>query len=223
MNREIRAATVLLVLPQEPGQEAPPKPQVVDRYTALKKAQAMQLDLVCVAPEANPPVCRLMNYSYENFVRKMQYKEKKATKRTLQIKEVRLKGLIAANDLERKLLQAFQYLERGDKVKFNFGASRLHLRTNPNCIAELHARVMARLPAKNVTVVNEPTLNPTTGRSCMVTMKTAPLFPAKPRAADAEQQRGSSGGDGAGGSGDDGASDAIVVTAGAQVAPPAAA
>lgn len=88
---------------------------VVDTREALRTAQERDLDLVEVAPQAKPPVCRVMDYG------KFKYKQKKRThggksKHQMQIKEVRLRPKTGEHDIAVKLKRAREFLEHGDKV-----------------------------------------------------------------------------------------------------------
>lgn len=85
---------------------------------ALVAAEKAELDLVEVAPQANPPVCRVMDYG--KFKYKEQKKEAEARKKRTEIetKELRLRYITDVGDLETKLTKAREFLEEGDKVKF---------------------------------------------------------------------------------------------------------
>ena len=79
---------------------------------ALKMAQALDLDLVKVAPQAKPPVCKILDYGKYRF--EMQKKEKEAKKN---LKEIRLSLNIDTNDFNTKVNQAAKFLQQGHKVK----------------------------------------------------------------------------------------------------------
>lgn len=85
---------------------------------ALAEADKAELDLVEVAPEAKPPVCRLMDYG--KFKYKEQKKEAEARKRRTEnvVKELRIRYRTDTGDLETKLKHAREFLAEGDKVKF---------------------------------------------------------------------------------------------------------
>lgn len=84
---------------------------------AMEIAQTRNLDVVLVAPNAKPPVARIMDYGKYRF--EMQKKEKEARKKqkVINVKEVRFTPGIGDHDFETKLKNARKFLEKGDKVK----------------------------------------------------------------------------------------------------------
>lgn len=98
---------------------------IVSRDEALEKARQAGLDLVEVARQAEPPVCRLMNFG------KFKYRQKKKVHKhhVGQLKELRLRPKIDAHDLQTKVQQARKFLEKKDKVLVNMifrGRERVH-------------------------------------------------------------------------------------------------
>lgn len=99
---------------------------VVSKQEALEKARELGTDLVEVAPQADPPVCRLMSYG------KYKYRQKKKTQQkrhVSQLKELRLRPKTDVHDLQTKIRQARKFLERKDKVLVNMmfrGRERAH-------------------------------------------------------------------------------------------------
>ncbi len=90
---------------------------VIKTTNALAKAQAKDLDLVEISPQANPPVCRIINFS--KFKYEMEKKEKEARKRQKisHVKEVRIRSRISERDLEVKIKHAREFIVGGDKVQ----------------------------------------------------------------------------------------------------------
>ena len=88
---------------------------------SAKEAQAIannkNLDLVMISPNANPPVCKIMDYGKYKYEQKKKKKESKKKQKVVNIKEVRLRPGIEANDLNTKANQAIKFLKKGDKVK----------------------------------------------------------------------------------------------------------
>ena len=86
---------------------------------ALEIANQQELDLVEVAPAANPPVCRIIEYS--KFKYDLEKKEREAKKHQKQgrLKEIRLKPNIDEHDFETKVKQVVSFLKKKDKVKVN--------------------------------------------------------------------------------------------------------
>ncbi len=84
---------------------------------AYDYAVRAELDLVCVAPNAQPPVCKIMNYGKYRFEQQKKAKENKKKQHVIEIKEVQLTPQIGIHDLETKAKAARKFLENGDKVK----------------------------------------------------------------------------------------------------------
>ena len=87
----------------------------------VRKAQAMaydsKLDLVKVAPNAKPPVCRIMDYGKYKYEQAKKEKEAKKNQKTINVKEIRLTPRIEEHDLKVKSDKATKFLKNGDKVK----------------------------------------------------------------------------------------------------------
>ena len=77
------------------------------------------LDLVEVAPQANPPVCRIMDYSKFKYEQSKREKEAKKKQKVFHVKEIRCKPKIEEHDYQVKLNHAEKFLEKGDKVKIS--------------------------------------------------------------------------------------------------------
>ena len=84
---------------------------------AYDYAVRAELDLVCVAPNAQPPVCKILNYGKYRFEQQKKAKENKKKQHIIEIKEVQLTPQIGIHDLETKAKAARKFLENGDKVK----------------------------------------------------------------------------------------------------------
>lgn len=84
---------------------------------ALKLAREAELDLVKIAPNAKPPVCKIIDYGKYRYELARKEKEAKKKQKTIDIKEVRLSPNIDTNDLNTKVNQARKFLSKGDKVK----------------------------------------------------------------------------------------------------------
>ena len=76
------------------------------------------LDVVEVAPNARPPVCRLMDYGKYKYEQARKAREAKKKQHVINVKEVKLRPKIETHDIEFKLRHARKFLEEGDKVKF---------------------------------------------------------------------------------------------------------
>ncbi len=84
---------------------------------ALRLAEDKGLDLVEVAPNANPPVCRIMDYGKYKYEQSKKEKSHKKKQAATQVKEIRLRPKIEEHDYEFKLKHARKFLEGGHKVK----------------------------------------------------------------------------------------------------------
>ena len=84
---------------------------------AIDKAYDEDMDLVMVAPNGNPPVCKILNYSKFKFEMAKKEKEAKKNQKVVEIKEIRLSATIDVHDLEVKAKNANKFLMNGDKVK----------------------------------------------------------------------------------------------------------
>lgn len=89
---------------------------MVDIKTAMAAAREAVQDLVEVGPNADPPVCRIMDYGKYKYEQKKKAHEGGRKHRVSQVKEVRLRCKTDLHDLEHKLRQAREFLDTGDKV-----------------------------------------------------------------------------------------------------------
>ena len=92
---------------------------VVSIQRALDIANQHELDLVEVAPNAAPPVCRIIDYSKFKYDQEKKEREAKKHQKQGKLKEIRLKPNIDEHDFETKLKQAAAFLKKKDKVKIN--------------------------------------------------------------------------------------------------------
>lgn len=90
---------------------------IVPTRDALERAQEFGLDLVEVAPQATPPVCRIMDYSKYKYEQEKKAKEARKHQRIMHLKEIKLKPNIEEHDYQVKLHHLKRFLTRGDKVK----------------------------------------------------------------------------------------------------------
>ena len=80
-------------------------------------ANEKNLDLVKISPNANPPVCKLMDYGKHKYEQSRKEKESKKKQKVVTVKEVRLRPGIEENDIKTKANNAIKFLQKGDKVK----------------------------------------------------------------------------------------------------------
>ena len=84
---------------------------------ALELAEEKDLDLVLVAPNANPQVCKIMNYGKYKFEQAKKEKEARKNQKVAEIKEIRVSTNIGDHDFDFKIKNARKFLESGNKVK----------------------------------------------------------------------------------------------------------
>ncbi len=90
---------------------------VKSKAEALQIAERANLDVVLMAPNAKPPVARIMDYGKFRFEQQKKDREARKKQKVINIKEVRLSPTIDVNDFNTKLRNARKFLEKGDKVK----------------------------------------------------------------------------------------------------------
>ena len=90
---------------------------VKTKAEALQLAEASNLDLVVVSPNAKPPVARIMDHGKHRFDQQKREREARKNQKVVNIKEVRLSPSIDENDFQTKMRNARKFLEKGDKVK----------------------------------------------------------------------------------------------------------
>ena len=84
---------------------------------ALRLAEEAGVDLVKIAPQAKPPVCKIVDYGKFKYDQLRKQKEAKKKQRTVEIKEIRLSPNIDTNDLNTKVQAARKFLSKGNRVK----------------------------------------------------------------------------------------------------------
>lgn len=111
INEEIRDKEIRVIGP-DGGQLG-----IMSADEALEIAAAKELDLVKIAPQANPPVCKIMDYGKYRFEQQKREKEAKKNQHVVEIKEIRLSLNIDTHDFETKVNQAKKFIKSGNKLK----------------------------------------------------------------------------------------------------------
>ena len=93
------------------------EPTIMNTKEALRRAYDEGLDLVMISPQANPPVCKIIEYQKFLYEQKKREKERKANSQKIVIKEIRLSPQTDDHDFEFKLNNAIRFLKEGNKVK----------------------------------------------------------------------------------------------------------
>ncbi len=111
MNERIRAREVLVI--DENGQ----KLGVMPTREALNLARERGLDLVEVSPNANPPVCRIMDFGKYKYQMQKKMHEAKKKQKTIEVKTVKIRPRTDEHDMQVRIKQVRKFLEKGNKVK----------------------------------------------------------------------------------------------------------
>ena len=111
INEQIRVREVRLIddLGEQKG--------IVPTIEALRMAKEKDLDLVEVSPNANPPVCKILDYGKYRFEQEKKLRESKKNQKVLKLKEIRRQPKIGPGDLDTKAKHVQEFLEEGNKVK----------------------------------------------------------------------------------------------------------
>lgn len=111
INEDIRVREVRLI--DEDGKQV----GIVPTTEALDRAKGVGLDLIEVAPNANPPVCKILDYGKYKFDQEKRLKEAKKNQKQVKMKEIRMQPKIEIHDLNFKTKHIKEFLEEGNKVK----------------------------------------------------------------------------------------------------------
>jgi len=111
INKQIRVREVRVIDHEDKQLGVMGTPQ------AIELAQEVGADLVEVAPQANPPVCKILDYGKYKFELEKKRKEAKKKQKQLKLKEIRMQPKIEKHDLEFKTKHVSDFLEEGNKVK----------------------------------------------------------------------------------------------------------
>ena len=110
---------------------------IMSAMEAQKLADEAEVDLVLIAPTANPPVCRIVDYGKFRYEQMRKEKEAKKKQKIVELKEIRLSPNIDTNDLNTKINAAKKFLAKGDKVKVTLrfrGREMAHMATSKHIL-----------------------------------------------------------------------------------------
>ena len=133
INEQIRDREIRLI--GEDGQQL----GIMSSREAMKIAREAELDLVKIAPQANPPVCKIIDYGKYRYELARKEKEAKKKQKTIEVKEVRLSPNIDSNDLNTKIASARKFIEKGNKVKVTLrfrGREMAHVQSSRHILDE---------------------------------------------------------------------------------------
>lgn len=134
INEQIRDKEVRLV--GENGEQL----GIVSSKEALKMAEDAGLDLVKIAPKAEPPVCKIIDYGKFKYESLRKEKEAKKKQKTVELKEVRLSPNIDVNDLNTKMNSARKFIMKGNKVKITLrfrGREMAHMQQSKHILDDI--------------------------------------------------------------------------------------
>jgi len=134
INEEIRGKEVRLISSEQE------QLGIVPVRDALRMAQEQELDLVEIAPNAKPPVCRIMDFGKYKYEQSKREKEARKKQKIISVKEVKVRPNIEDHDLEVKTKNALKFLTEGDKVKVT-----LMFRGREMAHAELGKKLLKRV------------------------------------------------------------------------------
>lgn len=147
INEQVRDKEVRLI--GENGEQL----GIMSAKEAYKLAQEAELDLVKIAPNAKPPVCKIVDYGKYRYELARKEKEAKKKQKVIDIKEVRLSPNIEENDINTKVNSARKFLEKGDKVKVTLrfrGREMAHMASSKHILDDF-AKML-----EDVAVVEKP-------------------------------------------------------------------
>ncbi|MEJ7838659.1 MAG: translation initiation factor IF-3 [Thermomicrobiales bacterium] len=162
MNERIRIREVRLI--DDEGNQI----GIIATRDALEMAREKGLDLVEVAPNAVPPVCRLMDYGRFRYEQSRKERESRKNQHVIKLKEVRVEPKIGDHDRDTKGRQAIKFLEDGDKVKLTVlfrGRSITHPELGREVLEQLGEQIRdhgiieqtARMEGRTMTMIIAPT------------------------------------------------------------------
>ena len=150
VNRDIRIREVMLI--DADGQNK----GVVQTFDAIRMAEDQGLDLVEVAPQAQPPVCKIMDYGKFRFEEQKKAAAARKNQKTVELKEIKLRPGIDDHDYEVKMRAMKGFFEEGNKVKVT-----LRYRGREMAHQDLGVKVLNRVKAEIATIAkveSEPSM-----------------------------------------------------------------
>ena len=117
---------------------------IMSAREAMKLAEEAELDLVKIAPNAKPPVCKIIDYGKYRYELARKEKEAKKKQKTVEVKEIRLSPNIDTNDLNTKVNAAKKFLSKGNKVKITLrfrGREMAHVQSSKVILDEFASRL----------------------------------------------------------------------------------
>ena len=162
INGQIRDKEVRVI--SEDGEQL----GIMSSKDAMKLAREAELDLVKIAPKAQPPVCKIIDYGKYKYELPRKEKEAKKKQKTVEVKEVRLSPNIDTNDLNTKMNNAKKFITKGNKVKVTLrfrGREMAHMQQSKHILDDF-AEMLA-----DVAVIEKPAKQEGRSMSMVLTEK----------------------------------------------------
>ena len=119
----------------------------------MEKARELELDLVKIAPNAKPPVCKIIDYGKFRYEQSRKEKDARKNQRTIEVKEIRFSPNIEENDLNTKANNARKFITKGDRVKVTMrfrGREMSHMNQSRHVLDDFAERL------SDIAVVDKP-------------------------------------------------------------------
>ena len=176
VNEQIRVREIRLI--DDEGEQK----GIVPTIEALRMAKERDLDLVEVSPNANPPVCKILDFGKYRFEQEKKLRDSKKNQKVLKIKEIRMQPKIGSGDLDTKAKHVQEFLNEGDKVKVTIrfrGRELAHTELGFDVLKEVEKRLVEGSYAIEKPAAME-------GRFMSMTLGSKVTKPKKPAAQAAE-------------------------------------
>jgi translation initiation factor IF-3 len=150
-NRDIRGVRDVQLIDQDGSNRG-----ILSFFDALKTAEDAGLDLVEIAPNSDPPVCKLLDYGRFRFLEQKKQAEARKKQKTVEVKEIKLRPGIDKHDYDVKMKAVQRFFEEGDKVKVT-----LRFRGREMAHQDLGLRLLERVKAETAEIAkveSEPML-----------------------------------------------------------------
>lgn len=137
---------------------------IVPTLEALKLAKEKDLDLVEVSPNANPPVCKILDYGKYRFEQEKKLRESKKNQKVLKLKEIRMQPKIGPGDLDTKAKHVQEFLDEGDKVKVTIrfrGRELAHTELGYDVLSEVLKRLTSAYVVEKAPAMDGKTMSMT--------------------------------------------------------------
>ncbi len=141
-NRDIRGVREVQLIDQD-GQNR----GIMGFFDALKVAEEAGLDLVEIAPNSTPPVCKILDYGRYRFNEQKKQAEARKKQKTVEVKEIKLRPGIDKHDYDVKMKSVRRFFEEGDKVKVT-----LRFRGREMAHQDIGVRLLERVKAETAEV-----------------------------------------------------------------------